>query len=84
MTVSREGAKPRSSVAVINMTQVNSCSAGLMLLLSIITHTERRLCQRRAIEKLRSLLDCEDLCPGCRLRKMAIEEAIRELEKPDG
>jgi hypothetical protein len=38
--------------------------------------------KERAMEKLRLLLDREDLCPKCNLRKSIIEEAIRELEQP--
>jgi hypothetical protein len=39
--------------------------------------------KEKAVEKLREILDKDDLCPRCRIRKRVIEEAIIELEQPD-
>ena len=39
--------------------------------------------KEKAIEKLREILDRDDLCPKCNIRKRVIEEAIHQLELPD-
>jgi hypothetical protein len=39
--------------------------------------------KEKAIEKLREILDRDDLCPRCKIRRRVIEEAICELEQPD-
>jgi hypothetical protein len=38
--------------------------------------------KKKAIEKLREILDRDDLCPKCKIRKEMIIQAIHELEKP--
>jgi hypothetical protein len=38
--------------------------------------------RKKAIEKLTEILDRDDLCPKCKIRKEMIVEAIHELEKP--
>jgi len=40
--------------------------------------------KEKAIEKLREILDRDDLCPKCKIRRKVIEEAISELEKSEG
>ena len=40
--------------------------------------------KEKAIEKLREILDRDDLCPKCKIRKEMIVEAIYELEKREG
>ena len=40
--------------------------------------------KKKAIEKLREILDRDDLCPRCKIRRKVIEDAISELEKPEG
>jgi hypothetical protein len=39
--------------------------------------------KEKAVEKLREILDRDDLCPKCKIRKEMILEAIYELEKPE-
>jgi hypothetical protein len=39
--------------------------------------------KEKAIEKLKEILDRDDLCPKCNIRNRVIEEAIRELEQLD-
>lgn len=39
--------------------------------------------KKKAIERLREILDRDDLCPKCKIRKEIIIEAIYELENPE-
>jgi hypothetical protein len=53
----------------------------VILILAIVSFLRwRRMSKEKAIEKLREILDRDDLCPKCNIRKRVIEEAMRQLE----